>query len=235
MKVGIIVFPGTNCDRDTYKAFNNMSGVKVKYVWHTFSDLLNYDLVVLPGGFSYGDYLRSGALARFSPVMSEIERYVLSQKGYVLGICNGFQILTEAGLLPGALSRNVNNRFICDYSNIEVVNMNTPFTVKCEKKILHLPIAHSDGNYRADVSTISELEKKNRIVFRYVNNPNGSINSIAGITDDNFRVLGMMPHPERNCDRILGNGDGRYILKSIAATVKSYPKRNMNESYKEGE
>ncbi len=210
-----MVFPGTNCDRDTFKAFIRLPDVEVKYVWHTFTDLFDYDLIVLPGGFSYGDYLRCGALARFSPVMSAVERYILSKRGYVLGICNGFQILTEAGLLPGAFSRNTNNKFICEFCDIEVVNFNSPFTKMCKKKVLKLPIAHSDGNYCADSSTIDKFESEKRVIFRYVENPNGSMNAIAGIMDEGFRVLGMMPHPERNCDGILGNGDGRCIFESI--------------------
>ncbi|QTA38304.1 phosphoribosylformylglycinamidine synthase subunit PurQ [Thermosipho ferrireducens] len=212
VKAGIIVFPGTNCDRDAEFALK-MAGFETEYVWHDFKSVENYDLIFIPGGFSYGDYLRAGALARFSPVMGEIEKFVLKEKGLVIGVCNGFQILTEAGILPGALSRNNSLKFICKDVVIRVVNKNTPFSKFISKEELVIPIAHAEGNYY--ISDYKRLKQNNQIAFEYIDNPNGSIGNIAGIYNEKFNVLGMMPHPERNSVKLLGNGDGLEILLSI--------------------
>ncbi|MDI3472607.1 MAG: phosphoribosylformylglycinamidine synthase subunit PurQ / glutaminase [Thermotogaceae bacterium] len=217
----VIVFPGTNCDRDTHFALSKIMDIPTDFVWHDFDEVLDYDIVVLPGGFSYGDYIRTGVFARFSPVMKSVEKYVLEERGLIIGICNGFQILTEAGLLPGALTRNTSTRFICDTVEINVENFQTPFTRSVTKKNLKLPIAHSDGNYRISEKELEKLKAQNRIVFRYVENPNGSVEDIAGVCSENFRILGMMPHPERAACSVLRNTDGVEIFKSMVDYLRS--------------
>ena len=214
-KFAVIVFPGSNCDHDAYHVLKNTFNREVDFIWHKESDLDNYDAILIPGGFSYGDYLRTGAIAKFSPIMKEVVN--LAKKGTpVIGICNGFQILLEAGLLPGALINNKNIKFLSQMVDLNVVTSNTIFTKNISKgKSLSMPIAHKEGNYIADKSTIDTLEQNDQIVFRYNNNPNGSINNIAGIINSERNVLGMMPHPERACSHMLGSEDGKYIFQSM--------------------
>lgn len=216
MKFAVIVFPGSNCDIDCYKAVEAI-GQEVDYVWHTATDLSAYDAILVPGGFSYGDYLRCGAIARFAPVMSEVVK-AAEQGKYILGICNGFQILTEAGLLPGALLRNVGLKFLCHQAPLEVVNNATPFTNQYAKgEIVDIPIAHGEGNYFCDEETLAKLEANNQIVFRYAkgSNPNGSLGDIAGISNERGNVVGMMPHPERAMSPLLGSEGGKRMFTSI--------------------
>jgi len=230
MKVGVVTFPGSNCDYDAYAAVRHILKENVVFLWHKSSDLQGVDLVILPGGFSYGDYLRSGAIARFSPIMEQVVSFANSG-GFVLGICNGFQVLTESGLLPGALIRNSHLRFSCKYVNLRVENAGTPFTGACRQgDVLRIPIAHGDGNYYNFDGDISELENSGRVVFRYVDhrgevtgeaNPNGSINNIAGIINAEGNVLGMMPHPERAVELILGSDDGLKVFESVRAACRS--------------
>ena len=225
---GIVVFPGTWSDKDCYHAVNTILGNQSIYIWHKETDLKNVDCLILPGGFSYGDYLRPGAIARFSPVMNEIIKFADSGKP-VIGICNGFQILCEANLLPGILLPNNVMEFRCSNTHLKVQNNNSTFTNECNNnQILNIPISHGEGNYFADPDTISELENNNRILFRYSSsngeitddfNPNGSVNNIAGIINKKQNVLGMMPHPERSCEKELGSTDGNYIFKSIMKSV----------------
>ncbi len=224
MKFGIVIFPGSNCDYDAYKVIQDVTGQKVQYLWHQDRHLSNCDCVILPGGFSYGDYLRTGAVARFSPIMKKIIEFA-RKGGLVLGICNGYQILLEAGLLPGAILRNKTLRFICKNVYLKVDNQDTPFTNLCSAgRILKVPIAHKDGDYYADSKTLRELKTNNQIVFKYcdkngnlteASNPNGSLEHIAGITNRNKNVLGLMPHPERGSEKILGSDDGKVIFQSI--------------------
>ncbi|CAM4413304.1 phosphoribosylformylglycinamidine synthase subunit PurQ [Paenibacillus tarimensis] len=217
MKFAVIVFPGSNCDIDCYKAVEQTIGQPVDYVWQTATDLSAYDAIIVPGGFSYGDYLRSGAIAQFAPVMAEVVKAAEAGK-YVLGICNGFQILTEARLLPGALRRNKNLKFRCHSALLEVVNNETPFTNEYSKgEIIDVPIAHGEGNYYCDETTLAQLKANNQIVFRYVAgaNPNGSVEDIAGICNEKGNVVGMMPHPERAVDKLLGSEDGKRMFTSI--------------------
>lgn len=228
MNVVVVVFPGSNCDTDCFHAVGDVMGNRVKFIWHKDRDLPKTDLVILPGGFSYGDYLRCGAIARFSPIMAEVKRH--AEKGKpVIGICNGFQILLEAGLLPGAMLRNNSLRFACKFTHIQVVNNQTIFTRAYKKnQVLQVPIAHGEGNYFCDVETLKELQDKGRIAFRYVNekgeatdhaNPNGSVDNIAGIFNERKNVLGMMPHPERASERVLSSTDGQAVWESIAEGV----------------
>lgn len=221
--VGIIVFPGSNCDHDAYHSFAHILGVKTSFIWHKDRDLSPYDLIVVPGGFSYGDYLRSGAIARFAPAMDELISF--SKKGgRVLGICNGFQILLEAGLLPGAMLHNTSVRFACKQVHLKTVNTESVFTANLKKnQILKVPIAHGEGNYFADDKVIQKLFEDNRVAFQYCDthgnitsaaNPNGSIQNIAGILSAEGNVLGMMPHPERAVEDITGSTDGIYILNA---------------------
>lgn len=220
MKFGVIVFPGSNCDQDCYNVVKDVLKQPVKYVWHQETKLDDFDCIILPGGFSYGDYLRCGAIARFSPVMEALKKFAdAGRGGLVIGICNGFQILTESGLLPGALHRNRDLHFICKPVNLKVENNKTRFTKKCQKgQILNIPIAHGEGNYTCDKQTLAELKKNKQIVFTYAGeNPNGSVASIAGICNKRGNVLGMMPHPERASESILGSEDGLSVLKSIIA------------------
>jgi phosphoribosylformylglycinamidine synthase len=224
MRFGIIVFPGTWSDQDCYYALDALLGQEVHYIWHKETDLSHYDCIILPGGFSYGDYLRPGAIARFSPVMASLERFA-REGGLVWGICNGFQILCEAGLLPGALLRNNHLQYRCQWTYLRVENPHTPFTSKCFKgQILNIPISHYEGSYFADAKTLAKLEGNGQVAFRYSTpegeiteaaNPNGSLNNIAGIVNERGNVLGMMPHPERCCEATLGGVDGRLIFESL--------------------
>jgi len=224
MKVGVVVFPGSNCDHDLYHVVGRIMGFEAVYLWHKDADLKGCDAVVIPGGFSYGDYLRCGAIAKFSPVMKEVQRF--AQEGRpLLGICNGFQILTEAGLLPGALIRNRSLKFICDYTNIRVDSTETPFTRRAGKaSVLKIPIAHGEGNYFIDAEGLKRLEGEGQVVFRYVDaqgeaseaaNPNGSLNNIAGVCNARRNVVGLMPHPERVSEALLGCEDGKKIFESL--------------------
>lgn len=215
MKIAIIVFPGSNCDADCHYVVGKLYGHNAQYVWHKETSLSGFNAVILPGGFSYGDYLRTGAIAKFSPIMREVIAFA-NKGGLVLGICNGFQILVESGLLPGVLIRNKNLRFICDWVNLKTVNSQTPFTQKISKgQMLKLPIAHMEGNYYADETTLKNLWDKNQVVFQYVDNPNGSLQNIAGICNEAGNVLGMMPHPERAAEEVLGGTDGHFLFDSF--------------------
>ncbi|MFZ5817325.1 MAG: phosphoribosylformylglycinamidine synthase subunit PurQ [Bacillota bacterium] len=228
MRFGVIVFPGTNCEMDTYHALREVIGEQADYVWHQERDLSRYDAVILPGGFSYGDYLRTGAIARFSPVMEAVAEYAAKGR-LVFGICNGFQILTEAGLLPGALQRNAHLQFRCDWSYLRVENAETPFTATTTKgQVLKIPVNHGEGNYFADPETLAELNANNQILFRYCTaagevtpeaSPNGSLENIAGIINKAGNVAGMMPHPERACESVLGSEDGRHLFVSMVNYV----------------
>jgi len=224
MTVGIIVFPGSNCDYDCYYVLKRVLGVSVRYLWHKDTDISGLDIIILPGGFSYGDYLRTGAIAKFSPIMTEVKRFA-NHGGKVLGICNGFQILAETGLLPGALIRNKTLRFICREVYLRVETDQTPFTgLYVPGEVIQLPIAHTDGNYYADSKTLKELEEDGRVVLRYSDphgylddeyNFNGSLNHIAGIVNEGRNILGLMPHPERRVDPIVGGTDGARLFESI--------------------
>lgn len=217
MKFAVIVFPGSNCDIDMYHAIKDELGEEVEYVWHDTESLEGFDGVLLPGGFSYGDYLRTGAIAQFSNIMKEVVKAANAGKP-VLGVCNGFQILLEAGLLPGAMKRNESLKFICRPTELKVVNNKTMFSnVYQPDEVITVPIAHGEGNYYCDEETLSQLKKNNQIVFTYEgNNPNGSLENIAGITNEKGNVLGMMPHPERAVDELLGGADGLKLFQSIA-------------------
>ncbi len=217
MKVAVIVFPGSNCDHDAWYAVSQNLHQKAEFVWHESASLAGADLVILPGGFSYGDYLRCGAIAKFSPVMQAIKRFA-AEGGPVLGICNGFQVLTEAGLLPGALVRNASLKFVCKSVALTVVTSDSPFTHRTARgQTLRLPIAHGEGCYIADESTLDQLEGEDRVPLRYEENCNGSMRNIAGILNSGRNVMGMMPHPERAADPLLGCTDGLFILKSLTA------------------
>lgn len=215
MKFGIIVFPGSNCDIDCYHLLKDVLGKDVEYIWHDTEELEDFDCIILPGGFSYGDYLRCGAVAQFSKAMVQVKLH--AEKGKpVLGICNGFQILTEAGLLPGALVRNKNLKFICDTAALKVENANTSFT-SCYNtgEIIELPIAHGEGNYVVDEDTLKKMKENGQVLFTYQENPNGSTFNIAGVCNEQRNVLGMMPHPERAGEVLLGNTDGIKLFQSI--------------------
>jgi phosphoribosylformylglycinamidine synthase len=224
MKFGILVFPGSNCDHDCYHVIKHVLNCEAEFVWHKEKELKGFDVIIIPGGFSYGDYLRTGAIAKFSPVMKAVKKFA-GKGGLIIVICNGFQILLEAGLLPGAMLRNRSLKFICKDIYIRIENANTPFTNKCaDKKVLRIPIAHAEGSYFADSETLSSLIKNQQIIFRYSDksgnitdlaNPNGSAENIAGICNKEGNILGMMPHPERCAEAILGNEDGKLIFKSI--------------------
>lgn len=219
MHVGVIVFPGSNCDHDAWYALNHNLGHHAEFIWHDSTDLGKADAIILPGGFSYGDYLRCGAIARFSPVMKAVREFAAGG-GLVLGICNGFQILVESGLLPGALMRNENLHFLC--KNVELVTKtaDSPFSSELKKgQVLRLPIAHGEGRYYADERTLDELENEDRVVFRYRENPNGSLRDIAGILNEGRNVMGMMPHPERACDPLMGSTDGAGVFESLFAAL----------------
>jgi len=224
MRFGIVVFPGTWSDTDCYYAVGDVLGQQASYVWHQESDLSRYNCIILPGGFSYGDYLRAGAIAKFSPVMTAVQEFA-AQGRPVIGICNGFQILCEAGLLPGVLRRNRDLEFRCQWANLLTERTDTPFTLSCQPgQVLKVPVSHGEGNYYAAESTIAQLEAEGRILFRYCQasgevtdsaNPNGSVHNIAGILNQRGNVLGMMPHPERSCEALLGSADGNLIFQSI--------------------
>ncbi|MGD9679099.1 MAG: phosphoribosylformylglycinamidine synthase subunit PurQ [Vulcanibacillus sp.] len=215
MRFAVIVFPGSNCDIDCFHAIEDVLNEQVDYVWYQGTDLSGYDCIILPGGFSYGDYLRSGAIARFSPIMKEVEK-VAKEGKLVLGICNGFQILLEAGLLPGAMKKNENLQFICSTETIIVNNNQTPFTNNYQQgEEVKIPIAHGEGNYYCDEKTFEDLKQNNQIVFKYKDNQNGSMGDIAGIINLQGNVLGMMPHPERAVSELLGTSDGIGLFKSI--------------------
>jgi phosphoribosylformylglycinamidine synthase subunit PurQ / glutaminase len=232
MKFGVVQFPGSNCDDDAYHAIGSIIGQPVEFIWHQSEKVSGFDAIILPGGFAFGDYLRTGAIARFSPVMKAVERFARSG-GLVLGICNGFQILLEAGLLPGAMTRNKNLRFLCRQVHIRVENTDTPFTCAARPgQILEMPIAHMEGNYFCDPATLAELERNNQIIFHYVTpdgrdaaendreaNPNGSLHAIAGICNRERNVVGLMPHPERAVESLLGSADGLVILRSMVASL----------------
>lgn len=226
MKFAVIVFPGSNCDIDMYHAIKDELGEEVEYVWHTETDLSKFDGVLIPGGFSYGDYLRCGAMANQSNIMAEVKKAAAAGKP-VLGVCNGFQILTEAGLLPGALLRNRDLKFMCRTVQLKVENNNTLFTNHYEAgQVIDVPIAHGEGNYYCDEETLAKLKANNQIVFTYSgDNPNGSLEDIAGIVNEQGNVLGMMPHPERAVDALVGGADGLALFKSI---VKQWRENHVN-------
>jgi phosphoribosylformylglycinamidine synthase len=228
MKFGVVIFPGSNCDYDTFYVLRDVLQQETSFLWHKDHDLKSVDCVILPGGFSYGDYLRSGAIAKFSPLMKEVIEFA-SKGGLVLGICNGFQILTELGLLPGAMLRNKNLKFLCQFVTLRVENHKTRFTHKGKKgNVLRIPIAHYEGNYFAPPEIIQELETHDQVIFRYSDaqgrineeaNVNGSLGNIAGITNKQGNVMGMMPHPERASEALLGSQDGRLIFQSIIESI----------------
>jgi phosphoribosylformylglycinamidine synthase len=230
MKFGVIIFPGSNCDHDAYWTVQTVANQPVTFLWHESSDLENCDAIVVPGGFAYGDYLRTGAIAKFSPVMESVRRFAAGG-GLVLGICNGFQILCESGLLPGALLRNTGLKFVCKPVHVRVENADTPFTNACQEgEVLTLPIAHMEGNYFCDESTLSDLQSEKRVVFRYCNsmgeisaeaNPNGSLDNIAGICNREGNVMGLMPHPERASESALGYTQGLKIFQSMIGSMVS--------------
>jgi phosphoribosylformylglycinamidine synthase subunit PurQ / glutaminase len=219
MKFGVVVFPGSNCDHDCWYAASQNLGFNTDMIWHDSPSLGDVDAVILPGGFSYGDYLRCGAIAKFSPVMNAVKKFA-ADGGLVLGVCNGFQILVECGMLPGALLRNRDLKFICRQVDLRIETTNSPFTAEAKKgDILRMPIAHGEGCYYADDATLDRLEAEDRVVLRYLNNPNGSLRDIAGILNESRNVLGMMPHPDRACDPLMGSTDGKVILLSMAASM----------------
>jgi phosphoribosylformylglycinamidine synthase len=224
MKFGVLVFPGSNCDHDAYWTIQAVAKQPVTFLWHDSHDLENCDAIIVPGGFAYGDYLRTGAIAKFSPVMDSVKKFAASG-GLVLGICNGFQILAEAGLLPGALMRNAGLKYVCKNVDVRIEETDTPFTNACTQgEVLTIPIGHMEGNYYCDDTTLADLKRDHRIIFRYATpdgqitpeaNPNGSLDNIAGICNEGRNVVGMMPHPERSAEAILGCDDGFKIFKSV--------------------
>ena len=232
VKFGVVVFPGSNCDKDCLWAAGDVMGQKADFIWHESKDINKYDVIILPGGFSYGDYLRSGAIARFSKVMESVQKFAVKKNKLVIGICNGFQILLEAGLLPGAMLHNKNLKFICKYINMRVENNSTPFTGACGKnQVIKIPIAHGEGNYFCDEKTLNSLIENDQVVFRYCDekgsvtddpNPNGALYNIAGIMNKKGNVMGLMPHPERAMKKELGSTDGNFIFDSIVSHVKKY-------------
>jgi phosphoribosylformylglycinamidine synthase I len=230
MKFGVLVFPGSNCDHDTYNVIETIAHQPVTFLWHDSEDLQNVDAVLVPGGFAYGDYLRTGAIARFSPVMQSVKRFA-EAGGLVLGICNGFQILTEAGLLPGALMRNAGLKYICKQVHLRTETTDSIFTSQLTKgEVLQIPIGHMEGNYYCDAETFRELEAEGRIAFRYSTpsgevtpaaNPNGSLGNIAGVLNPSRNVLGMMPHPDRSSEQLLGSADGLKIFAGMISALAS--------------
>jgi phosphoribosylformylglycinamidine synthase subunit PurQ / glutaminase len=219
MRFGVVVFPGSNCDHDAWYAVSHNLGQPCEFIWHDSSSLGNADAVILPGGFSYGDYLRCGAIAKFSPVMAAVRKFA-ADGGLVLGICNGFQILVESGLLPGALVRNRELKFVCRPVTLRVESVNSPFTsVAARGQLLRFPVAHGEGRYFADDRTLDQLEAEDRVVLRYVDNPNGSLRDIAGILSERRNVMGLMPHPDRSSDPLLGSTDGRVIFQSMVNSL----------------
>jgi phosphoribosylformylglycinamidine synthase len=227
MKFALVVFPGSNCDHDAYHATKHVLGQEAEFVWHKETDLKGADVVILPGGFAHGDYLRTGAIARFSPVMDAVKAFAAAGNP-VIGICNGFQVLLEAELLPGAMLRNT-DKYKCEYVHVRVEQTDTPFTNLCAKgQVLKIPIAHGEGNYYADPDTVAALEANRQVIFRYVSpkgevtdesNPNGSLHNIAGITNQARNVVGLMPHPERACESALGSADGKIVLESVVSAL----------------
>ena len=230
MKFGIVLLPGSNCDHDAWHVASNVLGADTEMLWHKDRDLKGVDCVIVPGGFSYGDYLRAGAIAKFAPIMESVRKHA-DEGGLVIGICNGFQVLTETGMLPGALMRNQHLRFLCRDVHLRVESTATPFTASLSKgDVLTMPSAHGEGNYFADAETLDRLEANDQVVFRYTEldgslsdaaNPNGSARAIAGICNEQRNVLGLMPHPERNAEQVLGSGDGIRIFQSIAQKMAS--------------
>jgi phosphoribosylformylglycinamidine synthase I len=219
MRFGVVVFPGSNCDHDAFYAVSHNLGQPCEFIWHDSSSLGNIDAVILPGGFAYGDYLRCGAIAKFSPVMAAVRKFA-ADGGLVLGICNGFQILVESGLLPGALLRNRELKFVCRTVTLRVETVNSPFTSAAAKgQLLRVPVAHGEGCYFADDHTLDQLEAEDRVVLRYADNPNGSLRNIAGILSERRNVMGLMPHPERASDPLLGSADGRVIFESMVNSL----------------
>ena len=230
MKFGVVVFPGSNCDQDAYYAAEHVLGQQAEYIWHKDTSLKGADVVILPGGFAHGDYLRTGAIARFSPIMAEVKKFA-DAGGPVLGICNGFQILLEAGMLPGAMLRNRTVQFHCEHVLIKVEQIDTPFTAACRVgQVLRIPIAHGEGNYYAEPDVIARLEKNRQVIFRYTNeqgvptdasNPNGAAANIAGLCNERRNVVGLMPHPERACELALGSADGLVLFESVIDYLKN--------------
>ena len=230
MKFGVVVFPGSNCDEDAYHAAKDVFGQDAEYLWHKNTDLKGADVVILPGGFAHGDYLRTGAMARFSPIMGAVRAFA-DRGGPVLGICNGFQILLEAGLLPGAMLRNKGLKYCCQHVYLRVERTDTPFTAAARAgQVLRIPIGHGEGNYFAPPETVEKLEANRQVILRYTDpqgqindewNPNGSVGAIASICNERRNVVGMMPHPERACEPLLGGVDGRLIFESIVQTLRS--------------
>ena len=225
MKFGVLVFPGSNCDHDTYNVAAEVLGAEATLLWHASTDLENCDAILVPGGFAYGDYLRTGAIAKFAPIMQPVKKFAASG-GLVLGICNGFQILAEAGLLPGALMRNAGLNYVCKQVHLRAETSDSPFTHGLTKgEVLKMPVGHMEGNYFCDADTLADLNRQNRIAFRYssptgeinaASNPNGSLDNIAGILSEGRNVLGMMPHPDRSSETLLGSADGLKLFKSMA-------------------
>ena len=230
MKCAIVVFPGSNCDHDAYYAVSHVLGQQAEFIWHKDTDLRGADAVILPGGFAHGDYLRTGAMARFSPIMKDVQSFA-ARGGPVLGICNGFQILLEAGMLPGAMLRNRDLKFLCQHVYARVEQTDTPFTSACRQgQVLRMPIAHGEGNYFAEPDVIARLEANRQVIFRYTSadgvvtpegNPNGSAAAIAGLCNEARNVVGLMPHPERACESSLGSADGLVILESAVHSIRS--------------
>ncbi len=228
MKFGVLVFPGSNCDQDTHHAIGAVLGVPVRYLWHESHDLEGCDAVLVPGGFAYGDYLRTGAIARFAPIMQSVRRFA-DAGGLVMGICNGFQILCEAGLLPGALMRNAGQRYVCRHLHLRVETTASAFTDGLARgQVLQMPIGHMEGNYYCDAETLATLKRDDRIAFRYATatgeitaeaNPNGSLENIAGILGEGRNVLGMMPHPDRSSEALLGSADGLLLFQAMARSL----------------
>ena len=228
MKFAVVVFPGSNCDHDAYYAVSHVLGQRAEFIWHKDTDLKGADAVILPGGFAHGDYLRTGAMARFSPIMREVQSFA-ARGGPVLGICNGFQVLLEAGLLPGAMLRNSGLKFLCQHVHVRVEQTDTPFTSACRRgQVLRIPIAHGEGNYFAEPEVVARLEANRQIVFRYTSadgvvtsesNPNGSAAAIAGLCNETRNVVGLMPHPERACEAALGSADGLVLFESVVRAL----------------
>ena len=228
MKFGVVIFPGSNCDHDCYYAIQAVAGKPVEFIWHQETSVDGFDAIVLPGGFAYGDYLRTGALAKFSPVMTAVRSFA-DRGGLVIGICNGFQILTEAGMLPGALLRNVGMKYVCKYLHLRTETTDTPFTNQLAKgQLVSIPIGHGEGNFFAEPDALKKIEDNGQVVFRYADadgqitpeaNPNGSLHNIAGIVNERRNVLGMMPHPDRSSESLLGSSDGKWIFESMAKVM----------------
>jgi phosphoribosylformylglycinamidine synthase len=229
MKFGVIVFPGSNCDHDAFWAATHTLRQQAEFIWHDSTDLRGADVLVLPGGFAYGDYLRCGAIAKFSPVMRAVRRFA-ADGGLVLGVCNGFQILVEAGLLPGALIRNRSLKFICRELRLSVATTSSPFTCAADRdRVYRMPIAHGEGCYYADERTLDELEAEDRICFRYIDNANGSLRAIAGVLNRGRNVMGMMPHPERAAESLLGSNDGLVVFQSLLSWTGDSPLQRPRE------